>query len=162
MRSGSGLAGGIVFIYRWLAATPDGGPLESQLLVLHAPDVIERPRSAGAARARALAALEQWQPSVSVYVSRFSDQCLAAVRTRHEAIVGSSVARERALMASLREPGLIQAGLFDTRAVDEARQDSCALLEASAEHGDHIAALQRRARVQSRCDPIAILLVASS
>jgi superfamily II DNA or RNA helicase len=162
MRSGSGLAGGIVFIYRWLAATPDGGPLESQLLVLHAPDVIERPRSAGAARARALAALEQWQPSVSVYVSRFSDQCLAAVRTRHEAIVGSSVARERALMASLHEPCLFQAGLFDNRAVNEARQDSSALNEASAEHGEHIAALQRRARVQSQCDPIAILLVASS
>lgn len=162
MRSGCGLPGGIVFIYRWLAATPDGGPLESQLLVLHVPDVIERPRSAGAARARALAALERWEPSLGACVSRFSDECLARVRPRNEAVVRSSIARERALMASLREPGLFQAGLFDTRAVDEARQDSSALIDASAEHADHVAALQRRARVQSRCDPIAILLVASS
>jgi hypothetical protein len=162
MRSGSGLPGGIVFIYRWLAATPDGCPIESQLLVLHAPDVIEHPRSGGTARALALAALERWKPSLGRYVSRFSDQCLARVRTRHEAVVGSSIGRERALMASLREPGLFQAGLFDNRAVDESRQDSSALIEASAEHGDHIATLQRRARVQSRCEPIAILLVASS
>jgi ERCC4-related helicase len=162
MRPQQDLRAGIAFVYRWLATTVDGGPLESQLLVLHVPDAIERPQSAEAARAVALAALERWEPALRQYIAAHSDECGARVQARHAAILRSRVSRERALLASLREPRLVQAGLFDSRTIDAARRDSSALSHASADHADRLAALQRRARVQLRCDPVAILLVASS
>ncbi len=153
------LSPGVVFVYRWLATTPDGCPLESRLFIFHAKDAITRPRSAETARRIALRAFERCEPSLHRLAERHAGECLARVRPLHEAALRARIARERALLSSLDPHGLFQAGLFDSRAIDEARQGSAALIEASADHTRRIAALDRRAHIHTHIESIGILLV---
>ncbi len=162
IRATSQLRPGVVFAYRWLAAAADGCPLESHLFIVHVRDAITRPRSAEDARGIALAALARSEPSLRHLAERQAGEWRAHVRRLHESILQSKITRERALLSTLDVGGLFQAGLFDNRAVDEAHQGSNMLIDASTDHADRMAALHRRARIQTRIDSIGVLLVAQS
>ncbi|PYR79912.1 MAG: hypothetical protein DMF86_02315 [Acidobacteria bacterium] len=108
----STLPPGLVVLVEWSATTSAGETLRREVLAVHLPFTVRRPRRAAAARAIVAAALAQHERAIAAVVDDRAHVLAVETRRRQHDAIEARVARERALAPKVHV-GAVQPGLFD-------------------------------------------------
>jgi superfamily II DNA or RNA helicase len=152
---------GFTCVYDFSLVTEDGTAAHTEIVPVHvAEDVAPHPSTPGAMRQVVRGFLESRERVVRELVAGHMGSRVADLERRHIRALTSLASRERSMTAALPSPSqqLVQAGLFDGRAIraKAVRTASvAALLEAA---GQRLASLSTSARLEARFDLRAILV----
>jgi superfamily II DNA or RNA helicase len=160
-RSNRNLAEGYVFLVRWTATTIDGTTVDCDIFAIHIrASGNPTPSTAAAARAIAAAAIACHGGVVAAAADGQAAPRLDKARKLHNAITLRLATRERALLSNNERPALLQPGLFDRRAVEQADEVRTTAEALRAAHERRLIRLERSASLEGRCDVIGVLIVA--
>ncbi len=159
IRATRNLSPGFVFVFRWSGVTGDGTVIDCRPALVHVPADVTRPRRAAEARDTASEAIRKYGRTALERVSSAGAVRVEHVREVHDATTERAVARELELRDRDGARTEVQPGLFDTRAVAAATQQSTARQQVRADHDQRIAALRAAKHVEPRWDLAAVLIV---
>jgi superfamily II DNA or RNA helicase len=108
------LPAGIIFVVEWNARTKDGDTIRRELLNVHVPARVARPRDSETARIAARQALDRYGDAIAAAIADRIAALAAETRVSHQRTLESCATRERGL-ATVDRPDVSQPGLFDRR-----------------------------------------------
>ena len=129
--------------------------MATRLTVVHVAGAPGKPAKAAVVRAlaaRAVTALGDSAPR------RDADDWIASVREAHAARIGRLLAREQAIAGRADTARETQPGLFDSRALERAKEVSAVQDALDAEHRRRSDALSRAATLRLTSIPVAVLI----
>lgn len=129
--------------------------MATRLTVVHVAGAPGKPAKAAVVRAlaaRAVTALGDSAPS------RDADDWIASVREAHATRIGRLLAREHAIAGRADTARELQPGLFDSRALERAKEVSALQDALDAEHRRRSDALSRAATLRLTSTPVAVLI----